>query len=349
MRSPVSFCSAALATLLVLQSATAFAEQSAALAAAEAAYVAIDFEGTRSAAENALNEGNHDPTETLRLYTLLGIATSALGQDNEAREAFRRVIAIDPNTDVDQRLSPKIRSPYLEVRGELAAKGKLAPLSASVVRRAGRLFVELEDPAAVAASIDVAYRAGSSSEVTHFHLVRGQETRGSNPVPDASRVEYRLTLRDGYGNALFRAGSDANPEVLPPAATALTDADHGTGTPRRTPYYVAAGLLAAAGVGAGATAVYFHVQREKEAHTWNGPSCEQPGATRAEQCASVDSQRQRDQNIAIGLYATSGALLLGSVITLLVAPSAPRETARAVELPCVPGVGTIGASCHFAF
>jgi hypothetical protein len=349
MRPPVSLCSAALAALLVFRSATAFAEPSAAFAAAESAYSAIDFDGTRTAAENALNEGNHDPTETLRLYTLLGIATSALGQDSEAREAFRRVIAIDPNTDVDKTLSPKIRSPYLEVRGELSAKGKLTPLSANVVRRAGRLFVELNDPAAVAASIDVAYRAGSSSEVTHFHLVRGQETRGSNPVSDASRVEYALTLRDGYGNALFRAGSNADPEVLSPAPSALTDTEHSTGTPKRTPYYVTAGLLAAAGVGAGAAAVYFHVQREKEAHDWNGPSCEQPGATRAEQCASVDSQRQKDQNLAIGLYAASGALLLGSVITLLVTPSAPRETARPVALPCVPGVGTFGASCRFAF
>jgi hypothetical protein len=349
MKAPRSLCSAALAVVLALKSAPALAEQSSAYAAAEAAYVGVDFEGTRSASENALNEGNHDPAETLRLYTLLGIATSTLGQEGEAREAFRRVIGIDPDTGLDKNLSPKVRAPYLEVRGELSAKGKLEPLSARVERRSGRLFVALVDPANIAAGIDVAYRAGSSQNVTHFHLVRGQEMKGSDPVPDTSRVEYTVAVRDGYGNALFRAGSEASPEVLPPAAVATGGEEHPAAAPKRTPYYLAAGILAGAGVAAGATAIYFHVQREKEAREWNGTACEVPGQTRGQQCASVDSQRSKDQNIAIGLYAASGALLLGSVITLLVAPHATTEAARAADFPCVPGVGTIGAACRVAF
>jgi hypothetical protein len=349
MKSPVSLCSAALAVALALSSTTARAEQSASLGAAEAAYLAVDFEGTRSASENALNEGNHDPVETLRLYTLLGIAASTLGQDSEAREAFRRVIGIDPETGLDKTLSPKVRSPYLEVRGELSARGPLRPLSARVVRRVGRLFVELNDLAGIVASIDVAYRAGSSPNVTHFHLVRGQESRGSDPVSDATRVEYTLTVRDGYGNALFRAGSEESPEILPADPNAHDTSAVGASAPRRGPYYLTAGLLAGAGVAAGATAVYFHVQREKEAREWNSSACEQPGSTRGEQCAAVNDRRARDQNVAIGLYATSGALLLGSVITLLVAPHAVAEPARPAALPCVPGIGTFGAACRFAF
>jgi hypothetical protein len=334
--------------MLAFGSVSAHAEPSAALAAAEAAYLAVDFEGTRSATENALNEGNHDPTETLRLYTLLGIATSTLGQEAEAREAFRRVLGIDPDAGLDKALSPKIRSPYLEVRGELSAKGTLSPLSARAVRHGGRLFVELNDPANIMAGIDVAYRAGSSPDVTHFHVAHGQEAIASSVVSDTSRIEYRLTVRDGYGNALFRVGSEATPEVLEPDPGAR-DAEVHAVRRSRGPYYLAAGLLAGAGVAAGATAVFFHVRRQDAASEWNSTACEQPGSTRGQQCADVNDRRKRDQNIAIGLYAASGALLLSSVITLLVAPTSRAESAAATSLPCVPGVGTLGAACRFSF
>jgi hypothetical protein len=334
--------------MLVFGSVSARAEPSAALAAAEAAYVAVDFEGTRSASENALNEGNHDPAETLRLYTLLGIATATLGQEAEAREAFRRVIGLDPDTGLDKDLSPKIRSPYLEVRGELSAKGQLRPLAAHAVRHGGRLFVELNDPANIAAGIDVAFRAGSSPDVTHFHVAHGQEAIASSVVSDMSRIEYRLTVRDGYGNALFRIGSEATPEIIEPDPNAR-DAEVRAVRRSRVPYYLTAGLLAGAGVAAGATAVFFHVKRQDAATEWNSGACEQPGSTRGQQCADVDDRRKRDQNVAIGLYAASGALLVSSVITLLVAPTSRAESAGSTALPCVPGVGTIGAACHITF
>lgn len=348
MRFFVPLRATALGLMLAFGSVSARAEPSSALSAAEAAYVAVDFEGTRTAAENALNEGNHDPTETLRLYTLLGIASSTLGQEAEAREAFRRVIGIDPDAGLDKALSPKTRSPYLEMRGELAAKGKLTPLSARAVRHGGRLFVELNDPASIAAGIDVAYRAGSSQQVTHFHVARGQEAMASSVVSDMSRVEYTLTVRDGYGNALFRIGSEAEPQIIDPDPYAR-DAEVRAVHRSRGPYYLAAGLLAGAGVAAGATAVYFHVQRQDAAREWNSNACEQPGQTRGQQCADVDDRRKRDQNIAIGLYATSGALLVSSLVTLLVAPSTRVDAAATKSLPCVPGVGTLGAACHITF
>jgi hypothetical protein len=348
MRFFVPFRATALGLMLAFGSASARGETSSALAAAEAAYVAVDFEGTRSASENALNEGNHDPTETLRLYTLLGIATATLGQEAEAREAFRRVLGIDPDAGLDKELSPKIRSPYLEVRGELSAKGQLTPLSAHALRHGGRLFVELNDPASIAAGIDVAYRASASPAVTHFHVPRGQEAIASSLVSDTSRVEYTLTVRDGYGNALFRLGSEATPEVIEPDPNAR-DAEARVARQSRRPYYIAAGLLAGAGVAAGATAVFFHVRRQDAASEWNSTACEEPGSTRGQQCADVDDRRKRDQNIAIGLYAASGALLLSSIITLVVAPSSRAESAAARALPCVPGLGTLGALCHVTF
>src|SRR5262245_51490176 len=108
---------------LVLASATARAEEQSPLARAEAAYVAVDFESTQSLAKDALVAGGNDPTSTLRIYTLLGISAAAMGDEAAAREAFRQVVALDPLGHLDKTLSPKIRSPYLDVRGEVTARG----------------------------------------------------------------------------------------------------------------------------------------------------------------------------------------------------------------------------------
>jgi hypothetical protein len=91
-----------------------------------------------------------------------------------------------------------------------------------------------------------------------------------------------------------------------------------------------------------ATGVVFNVKREQAAHEWNGPSCENPGRTRQQQCESVDSRIQSDERLAVGFYAGGAALLAGSVISLL-AGRPPAPTERATALGC-RFVGT-GISC----
>jgi hypothetical protein len=320
------------------------------LAAAEAAYLEIDFEGTRQACSDALATGKNDPKDTLRLYTLLALSASALGDEEAARDAFRRVIAVEPEARLDQSLSPKIRAPYLEVRGELTARGELPKLEAHLSRRAQHLLLELTDPAAVAASLDVAFRTGSAGAVTHWHLDRQLEARRAEPLPAGERVEYSVTVRDRFGNALFRRGSDEVPEVLeagirPGVADRSPDSVHAS----PGPYHVTAGLLAAGAAMAGTAGAIFHVRRERAAEQWNGASCEHPGATRGEQCAAVNARRQDSERLAIGLYTGGGVLLVGSLVTLLIAPSSGQDERRSAELPCGPGVSALGAECRLRF
>lgn len=93
---------------------------------------------------------------------------------------------------------------------------------------------------------------------------------------------------------------------------------------------------------------YFTVQREQAAKEWNGLKCETPGASRGEQCADVDARRKTAEHVAIGLYATAGALVAASIVALLVAPSAPAKAAQ-IRLPYVPGVAPLGAACTLSF
>ncbi|HWZ91513.1 MAG TPA: hypothetical protein VNW92_21775, partial [Polyangiaceae bacterium] len=93
--------------------------------------------------------------------------------------------------------------------------------------------------------------------------------------------------------------------------------------------------------------IVFNVKREQAAHEWNGPNCENPGLTRQQQCQSVDSRIQSDERLAIGFYAGGGALLAGSVISLLVGRSTPVPSERASAIGCTvlgPGVSCLG---HF--
>ncbi len=86
-------------------------------------------------------------------------------------------------------------------------------------------------------------------------------------------------------------------------------------------------MLAGLGVVAAGAGVVFHLEREDRAKEWNGVGCEEPGSSRTEQCAGVDEDRKRAENLAIGLYAGGGALLVSSLVTLLVAPHDPPKDA----------------------
>jgi len=338
-----------LAAGLALHAPPARAETPPTLARAEAAYVAVDFESTKTLAHDALWAGGNEPATTLRLYTLLGIAASALGDEETARAAFRYVVALDPRGHLDKALSPKIRGPYLEVRGQLGAGGELAPLEARLTHQAGKLGLELSDPAGVAQATDVSYRAEHARAFVTARVAPGTVTVGQL-APSATRAEYQLVVRDEHENALYRRGTVERPELIV-LATHESAADGPIAEPPASPrpYYLASGLLAAAGVSAVGAGAYFTVQREQAAQEWNGASCEQPGATRGQQCASVDERRARAEHLAIGFYVGGGAFLAGSLVTLLLAPSGPSDAPRHARLPCAPGVAPLGAACTLSF
>jgi hypothetical protein len=95
--------------------------------------------------------------------------------------------------------------------------------------------------------------------------------------------------------------------------------------------------LGALSLGAAAAATVMYLKREDAADDWNGSGCEQPGQTRAQQCGAVDDRRRRAEYWSIGLAATGSALLLGSIVTLVMAPSAPAHR----ELTLDAGAGDV--------
>ncbi len=316
--------------VLALSAPSALAQSNTHLSEAQRAYAAVDYEATRTAAKAALAQGGNDLATTSELYLLWGTAAAALDQAEEARTAFSHALAANPGLKLDRDLSPKIRAPYQEARGNATTASGKPPLEIGLTRRRQELELTLRDQLHVAASIELWARERDPQEFTRRRFDAARVRRV--PLPSGQALQYFLRVLDRQGNVLFEAGTSEEPRrlALDSAPSTPTTTPPASKDVNRTPYYITAGGLAALGLAAGGVATAMYLRREDAAKDWNGPSCEQPGGTRREQCGSVEDRRQTAQNLAIGFTAGGGALLLGSLVTLLIAPSSSTSDTKVV-------------------
>jgi len=344
---------AALGAALVAVGKTAHAEGSTAtmgLAAAEQAYQEVDFATMHEEATRALARGGATRDETARLYVLAGISSAALGEDEEAKRAFIVALGVDPTLKLDRNLSPKIRGPYLEAQGYWGAHLERLGLEARVATDGENLTIGLVDPAHLTARVTLQARAVGTTTYEGSGADAARVVRFSLPkdAPDRG-LEYFAVALDAHQNVLAELGSEMDPRgapaVAPTSARKSAVAEPQTSRPRS---YLLPAALGAAGLVAAGVGVVFHVERESAAQEWNGPHCEQPGATRLQQCADVDSRRRFDQGMAIGAYSAAGLLLAGSAVALVLGrrpsaeappPSRTGLTSCAVAGPALTCVG----------
>ena len=225
---------------------------------------------------------------------------------------------------------------------------------AKVAADGEHLNVELVDPGHLTSKVRLHLRVvgakvfdvqvAEAKQQVKFPLPRDAKKRG---------YEYYASAVDERENVLAEAGSEGDPRAVHAApadrpSDSATPASHGKAERSYfLPIALGVGGLAAAGVG-----VAFHVQREAAAREWNGPGCEQPGSSRGEQCADVDSKRRFDEAMAIGAYTVAGLLLTSSVVVFIVGGNSsseeqPATAPRAGLLGCGP-VG-VGLSCAGRF
>lgn len=235
------------------------------LTLAERAYQAVDYETALTLAEQSLDEGTADRTHLTRTYELIGIAAAALHRDEVSRNAFIRLLALNPDAQVNQRLAPALRGPFVEALGFWSSRGDGFGVEATLLSRRERLRVTMSDPLGLAATIVV----GSRIDDTGAFEVQRAEVEQSPTVyipvdgaRDARTVEYYVWVLDGPGNRLVEIGNEDEPEEVSagppaqPAAILVPEAD-----PRAAPedsdglfaspiFWVVAGVLL---VGAGVT------------------------------------------------------------------------------------------------
>lgn len=323
------------------------------LDAAEAAYAQVDLTTTHQIACEALERGGAAPPQTLRLHLLCGISAAALDKSEEARAEFVVALALRPNLRLERELSPKIRSPYLEAQGYWSRFEDRLLLEPAPIKSPAKVQFAVLDPAHLADTLRIYLR--TKGETTFQAYDMKLDSLGAVPLTArqiAGGCEYYVLVLDRHGNGLVELGSEASPlEVTsarsepPPKVHEQSDALRVSKHERPSQWLPIA--LTATGVVAGAIGGYFNVLREKDAHKWNGPSCEQPGLTRLEQCSSVNSDRVSAERAAIGFY-LAGGVLLASGITLFALPASSHE-ARPESATISCGLLTTGLTCKGAF
>lgn len=327
MRNEIWLKLALVGTLSLCPLAARAEAAGATLSQAKRAYAEVDYEKTRQLAAESLRRGGNDRQTTEELYWLWATAAAALDQTEEATSAFVHALAQNPELKLDRNLSPKIRAPYLEARGKLGTTNGRAPLDITLQLRHEQLEITLHDALEVAGGIELGTRELGEKAFTRQKLPNSPVQQ--LPKPRGSSMAFFVRVLDRFGNVLIELGTAADPRRL--ALVRSSKPQAAAASPNRssdrsvTPYYVVSGSLAALGLAAGGVATAMYVRREDAASDWNSDACEQPGLSRAQQCRDVNDRRERAENLAIGLTATGGALLVGSVVSLLLAPSSTEQ------------------------
>lgn len=136
-----------LASLIVcLGAAPVAAQEHPAVIEARSAYDALDFPGAIAAAQRALGPNQQlSPGERVLAYELLAYSYGVLDSTDQAREAFKQLIFLDPDREPDvERVSPRITSLYREALGRVLVVRHLTVDSASFVAREGSAPIHFE-------------------------------------------------------------------------------------------------------------------------------------------------------------------------------------------------------------
>jgi hypothetical protein len=318
------------------------------LAQAEAAYSSVDFAETNRSARAALTSGGHDRAQMARIYFLLGVSASADGKEDEAMDAFKHLLSLDPETKLDRGLSPKLQGPMLEARG--TPPGALTA-DAVFDRAKGSLRLSITDPLSMVKA--VVLHARLSSDATFVELKVPSLAQVDIPIAGAAgaeHVEYFYQLLDAHKNRVLQKGSDAAPEVFQ-VATAAPPGGAAPPTKKIATGWLVAGIVGEAlGVVGIAGGIGAYVVGKNAADRWNNNSvCLANGMTRSQNCSGSRDTAQRAQSGAIASFALGGALVAAATLLFLTAPRVERERQVASAVSCGAGPGLVGVACGARF
>ena len=175
----------------------------------------MDFQQTLRHALKALENGGHSRRELIRIYQLLGISAAALEREEDARDAYIRMLALDPDHEVDRNLAPRLRSPFLEAKGYWTARSDRLEAEVELARDDGALRVTLGDPLDMAQAVIVRARpAGATSWSDTRVPALDSQLVPVDGLAEADRVEYAVEVHDAYGNRLLELGTVGSPRAL---------------------------------------------------------------------------------------------------------------------------------------
>lgn len=301
--------------------------------------------------EAALQLPNITRETLIGLYELLGVAHATLDRPGRARDAFVRLLVIEPEHHLSKNLSPRIRTPYFEARAEAARVGVLALIGEPVTRSGARvteLSVKVQDNAlfparAVRFTVE---EDGSDRRVEHVPVTA---TKRAVLNVDGKAIKWSAELLGDRGVVLevlereeppidpvAAAEPSAPPSPLPPPP--LLPATRPAAPPSAAWVRPLGIAVAAAGVAALGTGAIFGLlsagARSKVEHSVTDDSGVVVGMTQ-QQAALLDQEARTDALVADVLFVAGGVLTVTGVGLLVFGPKEPPP----VTLYVGPAVG----------
>ncbi len=232
---------------------------------AEQQYGKLEYDKANETAERILKQRNLSHDQLVRATKVLAVTHAILGQEDQAREAFLRLLVFEPDYTVDTNLGPKVSTPFVEARGQfrsLTAKPGVE-VAANVREGGGSLRVTTRDPTRLVKKVTVGHRWTSAGDYTVTTVPVGEATVEVAAAPQGrTRLDYFAMALDERDNVVFEAGNSQLPKSTfadagaRPAATPTPakPGAEGGGSVFSSPLFW---ILAGAAVVGGGTAAYF--------------------------------------------------------------------------------------------
>jgi hypothetical protein len=203
------------------------------LAAAEAHFQAVELDAARDAAHAAVRTGKLDVPELTRAYEIIGVSAAAVNNQEEARAAYLRLLALKLDARSSDILPPEKNRVFYEAQGFWFARTDRFDLTVSQVPER-RVEVNVRDPLAMAHTLS--YGPANRPEQREKRSLRQLSFPLWLTFPKDSARELAFELRDAYGNVLVRRTLTlTEPVVPPPNAVTVSEPEPGGPGPLTTP------------------------------------------------------------------------------------------------------------------
>jgi tetratricopeptide (TPR) repeat protein len=177
------------------------ADEASRLALADQHLQAVEFDAARAAAHAAIESGKLEVKELARAYEIIGVSAAAVGNNEEARAAYLRLLALDADARPSDILPPEKNRVFYDAQGFWHGRAERFELAVTVLAPR-QVRVTVRDPLAMANTL--AFGDASAEERATRPL-----TAGATPIelsfPAGPPLELAFELRDLHGNVLARA------------------------------------------------------------------------------------------------------------------------------------------------
>jgi hypothetical protein len=131
------------------------------LLAAGEAYSNLEFEKALSLIDAALGQKGNERERLIKIYHLQGLCLATLGKFSEAKEAFRKLLALDPSFRLGTDVAPKVRAPFDDAVAEVVKRLEVRLVPPATVKEGERFEIVLSsvsDPAGMIRALVLALR-----------------------------------------------------------------------------------------------------------------------------------------------------------------------------------------------